>query len=75
MDTFISKTPCLKEMTPLVRIAIPVMQLFGKAPYVSVLDAAELEREIVDAGFEIIARERHASRGKDSRPFLVARKQ
>lgn len=71
---FISKTPCLKEMNPLVRVAIPVMQLFGKAPYVSVLDANELEREIVAAGFEIIGRERHATRGKDARPFLVARK-
>ena len=71
---FISKTPCLKEMNPLVRIGIPVMQLFGKAPYVSVLDATELERDIVRAGFEMIARERHASLGKDSRPFFVARK-
>ncbi|PRD43054.1 SAM-dependent methyltransferase [Phyllobacterium phragmitis] len=71
---FISKTPCLKEMNPFVRVAIPVMQLFGKAPYVSVLDGNELEREIAAAGFEIIERERHATRGKDARPFLVARK-
>jgi hypothetical protein len=33
-----------------------------------------LEREIAAAGFEIIERYRHASRGKDPRPFLVARK-
>lgn len=71
---FITKTPCLKEMNLLVHIGIPVMQLFGKAPYVSVFDADELEREIADAGFEIVARERHASRGKDTRPFFVARK-
>lgn len=71
---FISKTPCLKEMNPLVRIVIPLMQLIGKAPYVSVLNAVELEREIVNAGFEIVGRERHASRGKDARPFFVARK-
>ena len=72
---FISKTPCLKEMNPLVRIALPVMQVVGKAPYVAFFSAQELEREIAAAGFEIIERARHASRGKDARPFLVARKQ
>jgi ubiquinone/menaquinone biosynthesis C-methylase UbiE len=71
---FISKTPCLKDMNPLVRVAIPVMQLVGKAPYVAVFSAQELEREIVAAGFEIVERARHASRGKDARPFLVARR-
>lgn len=71
---FISKTPCLKEMNPAVRIAVPVMQLVGKAPYVASFSAADLEREIAAAGFEIVERARHASRGKDARPFLVARK-
>lgn len=72
--TFISKTPCLGEMNLLVRLAVPLMQFVGKVPYVSFLDAKELEREIAAAGFEIIERGRHASRGKDARPFLVARK-
>ncbi|WP_320109565.1 class I SAM-dependent methyltransferase [Bosea sp. NBC_00550] len=71
---FISKTPCLKEMNPIIRIAVPVMQLLGKAPYVSSLSAGELEREIAAAGFEIVERAHHASRGRDPRPFLVARK-
>ena len=71
---FISKTPCLKEMNPLIRMAVPVMQLFGKAPYVAFLSAEDLEREIAAAGFEIVERARHASRGRDARPFLVARK-
>jgi ubiquinone/menaquinone biosynthesis C-methylase UbiE len=71
---FISKTPCLKEMNPAVRVAIPVMQLVGKAPYVSVFSGLELEREIAGAGFEIVERARHGTRGKDARPFLVARK-
>ncbi len=71
---FISKTPCLKEMNPVIRLAIPVMQLFGKAPYVSVLSGPELEREIEAAGFEIVERARHGTRGRDARPFLVARK-
>jgi SAM-dependent methyltransferase len=71
---FISKTPCLKDMNPLLRLAVPVMQLFGKAPYVAFFSAEELERDMVAAGFEIIERARHASRGKDARPFLAARK-
>jgi ubiquinone/menaquinone biosynthesis C-methylase UbiE len=76
---FISKTPCLKEMNPLMRIvlplALPVMQLVGKAPNaVASLSAAELEREIVAAGFEIVELARHGTRGKDVRPFIVARK-
>lgn len=71
---FISKTPCLAEMNPLIRIAVPLMQLVGKAPYVGFFDRTGLEREIVAAGFDIIAHERHASRGRDVRPFLVARK-
>lgn len=72
---FISKTPCLKEMNLAVRLAVPVMQVFGKAPYVAFLSAEDLEREIAAAGFEIIERARHASRGRDARPFFVARKQ
>jgi ubiquinone/menaquinone biosynthesis C-methylase UbiE len=76
---FISKTPCLKEMNPLMRIvlplAVPVMQLIGKAPnVVTSLSAANLEREIVAAGFEIVELARHGTRGKDVRPFIVARK-
>ena len=71
---FISKTPCLKEMNPMVRIAVPVMQFFGKAPYVAVFSAGDLEREVAAAGFEIVEHARHASRGKDTRPFFVAKK-
>ena len=71
---FISTTPCLKEMNSLLRVALPLMQLVGKAPYVAFLSAEDLEREISAAGFEIIERARHASRGKDARPFVVARK-
>ncbi len=71
---FISKTPGLGEANPLYRVAVPVMRLLGKAPYVAFFSSAEFEREIAAAGFEILERERHASRGKDPRPFLVARK-
>ncbi|MGE9007484.1 class I SAM-dependent methyltransferase [Leptospira interrogans] len=71
---FVSKTPCLKEMNPLLRIAVSLAQLIGKAPHVTFLSAEDLEREIASAGFEIIELARHASRGKDARPFVVARK-
>ena len=71
---FISKTPSLKEMNPLIRLILPLAQALGQAPYVSSLSSEDLERDIAAAGFEIIERERHASRGKDVRPFLVARR-
>jgi ubiquinone/menaquinone biosynthesis C-methylase UbiE len=71
---FITKTPCVGEMNLLIRLALPLMQLVGKAPYVSFQTGDELEREIAEAGFEIVERARHASRGKDPRPFIVARK-
>lgn len=71
---FISKTPCLKEMNPLIGLLVPIAQLVGQAPYVRFDSAAGLEREIESAGFDIIERARHGSKGKDPRPFLVARK-
>lgn len=57
---FISKTPCLKEMSPApkrwaIRAAIPLMTLLGKAPStVRYMSAATLERMIEAKGFEII---------------------
>ncbi len=71
---FISKTPCLAEMNPLLRLAVPLMRGLGRAPFVAFFDAAALESDIAAAGFDILARERHGARGKDSRIFLVARK-
>lgn len=70
---FISKTPCLGEMNVMLRLAIPLMQAIGKAPYVAIFSAEQLEREITGGGFEIVERARHGSKPKDPRPFLVAR--
>lgn len=70
---FISKTPCLSEMNPLLRLAVPVARLVGKAPNVSFFAARALEREIETAGFEIIERARHGSGRKDRRIYIVAR--
>jgi len=69
---FISKTPCLSDMNPLIRLALPLMRLVGKAPYVDLFSAVELEAEIKAAGFVIIEVGRHATKGKDTRPYLVA---
>ncbi|MGH6952421.1 MAG: class I SAM-dependent methyltransferase [Vitreimonas sp.] len=71
---FISKTPCVGEMGVFIRLLVPLMRTLGQAPYVAFFTADELEGEIEAAGFEIVERGRHASRGKDRRPFLVARK-
>ena len=70
----ISKTPCLGDMNPLIRLAVPAMRAIGKAPYVSVFRAAELSQSISAAGFDVSATESHASKGKDTRPYIVARK-
>ncbi len=71
---FISKTPCLSEMNPLIRYAVPVARLLGKAPTVAFFNALELEAEIASAGFAIVARERHGSERKDARIFISAQK-
>lgn len=71
---FISKTPCIAEMNPLIRLAVPVARLIGKAPYVSFFAAATLERDIEAAGFTILERARHGTTRKDPRIFIAARK-
>ncbi len=71
----ISKTPCLKEMNPLiVKGLIPIMSALGQAPYVAAFSASELERDLVRAGFAIQSVERHGSGRKDERVFIVAQK-
>ena len=72
---FISKTPCLGDMNPLISLVmLPVMRVIGKAPYVSVFRQAEFCRLVSAAGFDILATENHATKGNDRRPFVVARK-
>ncbi len=72
---FISKTPCLRDMNPLLSLVLlPGLRAIGKAPYVSVFSQAELYNLISSAGFEILATENHATKGNDRRPCIVARK-
>ena len=72
---FISKTPCLGEMNPLIpRLLVPLMRAFGKAPHVLSFDAAQLRSALERHGLEIESVERHGTKGKDIRVFVVARK-
>jgi len=71
---FVSKTPCVGEMNPFIRAALPLMRATGLAPYVSVFRATDLSQQIRDAGFDILAVENHATKGSDNRPYIVARK-
>ena len=72
---FISKTPCLGDMNVLVRsVLLPVMGVVGLAPHVTVLGTHDLTDLIRSAGFEIVAAEKHATKARDARPFVLARK-
>jgi SAM-dependent methyltransferase len=71
---FLSKTPCLAEMSPLVsRLLLPAMVALRLAPHVAVLEARGLATAIAGAGFDVLATERHATRNRDARPFILAR--
>lgn len=71
---FITKTPCLSEMNAVIRLAIPVMRLIGKAPSLSFFTADELARELTAGGFSIIDQARHGAGRTDFRVFIAARK-
>lgn len=72
---FISKTPCIAEMNPLIRyLALPAMRAVGKAPPVRCFSARALQSAIVRQGMDIVAVERHGTRARDFRVFIVARK-
>ena len=71
----ISKTACLSEMNPLIPcLALPLMRAIGKAPHVLCFDADALRSAIARQGMDIVSVERHGTRGKDFRVFIVARK-
>ena len=72
---FISKTPCIGDMNPLVGYAaLPVMRALRLAPYAAVFSAAQLKERVSAAGFQILTTEGHATKGKDWRPYIMARK-
>lgn len=69
---FISKTPLLGEMSPLIRAAIRPAQWLGLAPHVLSLTEAELSAAFQRAGFTIDEVGRHGSTANDPRVFIVA---
>ena len=73
---FISKTFCKPtRFSPfflMMRLAIPVMQLFGKAPFVLLITTAELKEAMDQAGFDII--ETDSGPKGEIRKYIVARK-
>lgn len=72
---FISKTPCLREMNPLIpHLALPLMRALRLAPPVQRLAEADITAACRRQGLEVLTVERHASRGRDVRPFVVARR-
>ena len=71
----ISKTACIAEMNPLIPyLAVPLMRAIGKAPPVLCFDEQRLRSAMVQQGLQIVCTERHGTRGKDIRAFIVARK-
>lgn len=74
---FISKTPCIGQMNPLVPyVALPIMRALRLAPPVRVLKREELVAAISRSGLIIEGVEHHASAGasRDWRPFVIASK-
>jgi ubiquinone/menaquinone biosynthesis C-methylase UbiE len=79
---FITKTACLGQRgagvggalkSLAIRIAIPAMQLVGKAPYVRSFSVKELEHAVTYAGFEIVESGNHPI-GPPPAHYIVARK-
>jgi hypothetical protein len=62
-------------MNPLIPyLALPLMRAIGKAPHVLCFNGDGLQSAITRQGLEIVSVERHGTRGKDIRVFIVARK-
>lgn len=49
----ISKSACIGDMNPLIRLALPRMRALGRAPQVPVFEAPALQAAIAEAGFTI----------------------
>ncbi len=70
----ITKTPCVGEMSAMIRYVVPLAQWFGKAPHVAAFSGDQLRAEIAAAGFDVIESTRHGSKRKDYRAVIIARR-
>ena len=74
---FISKSICEPEEGAswkfrMLRMVVPLMQMLGKAPFVAFRRMDDFERQIIDAGFEIIETGDYPA--KPPSHFVVARR-
>ena len=69
---FISKTPSLATLNPLLKMMIWAMRRIGKAPFVKMMSVEDLDTAISDAGFDLI--ETGTYPNKPPNRFVVARK-
>ena len=69
---FISKTPCLGGLYRVLQPVVALFRMMGKAPEFHFLSPGRLEREIMQAGFEIVETGDYPKR--PPRRFVVARK-
>lgn len=68
---FLSKTPCVGEMSPMIRIVVPVLRVLGLVPPLKSLKREALVHALTEAGFAIHEiRTFGKSRGS---PFILAR--
>ena len=70
---FISKSACLKNGASWMGLALPVMRMLGRAPYVAFFSVDDLEATIAKAGFDVIETGDYPDKKPPSR-FVVARK-
>lgn len=68
---FISSTVCMSDMASFIRYVIPLMQFFGRAPFVAYFTREELLQSIKTTGFDIDYDWRP---GKKGAAFIVATK-
>lgn len=69
---FISKTPCVSGLFRILQPVVAILHAFGKAPQFNFLSTKKLERDLVNAGFEIV--EASDSGTHPPRRFIVAKK-
>ncbi|MEM6409077.1 MAG: class I SAM-dependent methyltransferase [Pseudomonadota bacterium] len=69
---FISKTPSLATLNPLLKLLIWTMRRIGKAPFVKMMSVDDLDDAIIHAGFDIV--ETGTYPNKPPNRFVVARK-
>lgn len=69
---FISKSACISGWRTMLWPMVGVLRLLGKAPFLKLMSVASLERQIREAGFEIV--ESFAPSGSPLGHFIAARK-